>query len=804
MTATLAPPEPRRPQVPPPAGRRPPPTTSNGIPLLALAEGALAAVTAAAVLGLGRLFVNGSFLLPVLTVAGTAHVLAGWCRRRGLSASTTFLVAAGGLAAVLSWLLLPATTAYGVPTTATLAEAGAQLSAALATFREVVAPAPVEPGFVLASAIGVWVIAFVADTAAFRAGATVEAVIPGATLFVFGAALGAPRQRELTTALFLAGVLAYWLAQRAIANASSPTWLSRDTLAGSRSLLRTGGALGVAVVAAAILIGPTLPGATADAVIPWRASDREDGGSRVTISPLVDIQARIVDQAQSVVFSVASPARSYWRLTSLETFDGRIWSSTRSYKEADGDLPPGTRLEPVESTTVTAEFEIGALASIWLPAAYRPVGIDGTDASYDAESASLIVPEELDLTQVGQRYTITSVLPALTSEALRAVPAMAPEEIVSTYTELPEGFSPAVRQEAARITEQAPTQFEKALALQDHFRSGAFTYDLQVDRGHSGDALERFLFETRTGYCEQFAGSYAAMARAVGLPARVAVGFTPGEPGPDGRFVVRGANGHAWPEVYLEGYGWVPFEPTPGRGIPGAVAYTGVPEEQASVGDPSVATTVAPTTVPAPLDPSAGATATNDLPDFGFEDVFPDIEQEVTPNPWPRRLLVAGLLVVGIPALWVGVVALAASLRRRRRRAGARSPLERVSLAWVEAGEALASVGTAPRSWETPNEVARRGTGAPGVDPVVLQGLAELTTTAAYAPDAVSEATAGEAAAATAEIARCTRATWGPRQVVRAAVDIRPHLPHPGARRKVGAGPSSLHDQRISAKTSTT
>ncbi|MEX2658587.1 MAG: DUF3488 and transglutaminase-like domain-containing protein [Acidimicrobiales bacterium] len=786
MTTTLSPPAETPTPAPDASQHRPSDAPGNSAPLLAMAEVALAAITVAAVVGLGRLFEDGSFLLPVLTVAAGSHLVAGWCRRRGLSPATTSLIALAGLAAVVSWIFLPATTAYGLPTPASLSELGEQLSSALATFREVQAPAPVEPGFVVASAIGVWVIAFVADTAAFRARATLEAAIPGATLFVFGAALGAPRHRELTTALFLAGVLAYWLAQRALSNASSPTWLSRDTLAGSRSLLRTGGVLGAAAVAAAVLLGPMLPGATADAVIPWRASDREDGGSRVTVSPLVDIQARIVDQAESVVFTVESPSRSYWRLTSLETFDGRIWSSSRSYKEVRGDLPAGTRLDPISSTTVTQEFEIGALASIWLPAAYRPVGVEGTEASYDAESASLIVPEDLELTEVGQRYAITSVLPDLTSELLSAVPAVAPQEVTSAYTSLPGDFSPAVRQEAFRITEPATTQYAKALALQDHFRGGAFTYDLDIERGHSGDALERFLFETRAGYCEQFAGAYAAMARAVGLPARIAVGFTPGEPDADGRLVVRGANGHAWPEVYLEGYGWVPFEPTPGRGIPGAVEYTGVPEQQATLEDPLTATTVPPTT--APPDTPGGETP-DTLPDVRLDDALLENEPTVAVNPWPRRLLIAMLVLLGVPALWVGLVAAAGRLFRSRRRAAATTPEERVGLSWVEAGEALDSVGVAPRPWETPSEVAARAARAPGVDPASLRDLAGTVTTAAYGPGGVEEETADLAGSTAVELVRSTRATWDRRQHVRAAVDIRPYLPRRTARRRVSAAP---------------
>ena len=798
MTSTLTPP-PAAPSQGSPERRRHPTATTEPreVPLLAIAETALAAVTVAAILGLARLFENGSFLLPVLAVGVAAHLLASWSRRARLSGVATALVAGAGLVAVVSWLLLPRTTAYGLPTTATLAELSTQLGSALATFRDVVAPAPVEPGFILASAIGVWVIAFVADSAAFRAGAVVEAAVPGATLFVFGAALGAPRLRELTTALFLAGVLAYWLAQRALLNAASPTWLSRDTVAGSRALLRAGTALGSLVVVLAVLGGPLLPGSTSDALIPWRASDR-DGGSRVTVSPLVDIRARIVEQAASVVFTVDSPTRSYWRLTSLETFDGRIWSSTRSYQDADGALPPGSRLEEVPTGESVQEFEIGSLASIWLPAAYRPVDVEGTEASYDAESASLIVPAELEVTQVGQRYRIASALPQLTSEVLATAPAEAPAEVVDTYTALPDDFSEAVRQEALRITGPGATPYDKALALQDHFRSGAFTYDLDVDRGHSGQDLERFLFETRTGYCEQFAGAYAAMARAVGLPTRVAVGFTPGEPGPDGRFVVRGANGHAWPEVYLEGYGWVPFEPTPGRGIPNARAYTGVEEQQASVSDPTSATTVPPSPEPVPTGPSAGGPDAP-LPEVALGDLTPEGTVVEEPSPWPRRLLVVGLLGAGLPALWVGVVAIGGAVHRRRRRAGAATPGEQVGVAWLEVGDALASVGAGPNAWETPSELAVRGEEAPGVDPVLLHGLAGTVTTATYAPGGVDDATADRARHdADTLISRIT-ATWDLRQRVRHAVDPRPFLPRRAARRRVDPTPAGDEGVPVSA-----
>src|SRR5207249_2988050 len=96
--------------------------------------------------------------------------------------------------------------------------------------------------------------------------------------------------------------------------------------------------------------------------------------------------------------------------------------------------------------------------------------------------------------------------------------------------------------------------------------------------GGSVDALDDFLFGSRRGYCEQFAGAYAALARSVGLPTRVAVGFTPGTyDEATGVWRVTTREAHAWPEVYLSGVGWTAFEPTPGRVLPDPNAWVRPP-----------------------------------------------------------------------------------------------------------------------------------------------------------------------------------------------------------------------------------
>ncbi|MCU1375836.1 MAG: hypothetical protein JWO68_3122, partial [Actinomycetia bacterium] len=141
--------------------------------LLGLAELSLAAISLAAVIGLRRLFADDSFLPQVAFATIVAHATAVVCRRRRLSPVATVVVAVLGATFLVSWLQLAETTTALLPTLRTLRQAQAELGEAWRTFGNVVAPAPVLPGFVLAASLGAWVIAFAADTAAFRAKAMV-------------------------------------------------------------------------------------------------------------------------------------------------------------------------------------------------------------------------------------------------------------------------------------------------------------------------------------------------------------------------------------------------------------------------------------------------------------------------------------------------------------------------------------------------------------------------------------------------------------------------------------------------------
>ena len=356
-----------------------------------------------------------------------------------------------------------------------------------------------------------------------------------------------------------------------------------------------------------------------------------------------------------------------------------------------GACPP--RRSPLPAPPASASTSASrALAQIWLPAAFEPIAVDSPDADvdWDGDSASLVVGTGRD-TSDGLEYDVLSILPRLRPEDLEVGTAGLDTEFLTRFTRLPEATRPLARRFAAEAVGSQTDAYQQALALQTWFRTH-FRYSLEVRPGHGTDALAEFLDPagSRSGYCEQFAGAYAALARSLGLPARVAVGFTPGEEDDDapGTYIVRGRNAHAWPELYFAGVGWVPFEPTPGRGAPGAEAYTGVAAAQA---DPTE--TVVPTTVPTPastgtLAPRPGS-ADDPLPESFAPGAGGGDGLSAT------RVLVLVVAVVG--GVWLlGVPTLAALRRTRSRRRSHGHPDLEVTDAWDDSVQALGLLDLVP------------------------------------------------------------------------------------------------------------
>ena len=763
---------------PPRAGAAPRSSVADSLPLVGLAEVALVLVSLAGVYALRRVFLGIDWFGPLALQVVAAHGLAALLRRRGVPLLPAAALTALAGTVVIAWLYAGDLTTFGVPGGAALDSLSTQVSDALAAWSDVKAPTEALDGFLIATSLAIWVGAILADWTAFRVDAPLESTLPSATLFVLGAVLGADVQRVFLTGLWLAAALAFILFRRADRLGRTATWVGERRATGPRTLVALGVCLAVVAVVLAGVIGPRLPGAESEGVVSLQDLGNTGPGTRVTISPLVDIQSRLVDQADVEVFSVRSPVRSYWRLTSLDRFDGQIWSSNGSYGKASGSLDQGA---PVASPELPFEqsYAISALSQIWLPAAYAPRRVEvPQDVRWDEVSGTLIVDTDVP-TADGLTYDVTSALPQHDPAALAAASTQIPAEIAELYLDLPPDFPESVRNHTREVVAGATSVYDAALRLQNHFRDN-FTYDLDVGRGHSERAIEQFVLELRRGYCEQFAGSYAAMARSIGIPARVAVGFTPGVVDPEDPelYRVRGEHAHAWPELFLGEYGWVAFEPTPGRGAPLAEQYTGVQEQQAASGsDPTTATT---TVTPPSIDVAAGPTTTAAIP--GFEDVedvgtgAPDTEEDDALKQFVGRLAVAAGILVVVVGLYLASVLGVTAWRRRRRRAAAVDASAQVALAWDESLEAIRRAGVPVRRALTQSEVAARiGERMPTLaDPV--RSLAITVEQTTYSPEPASPDVGAMALSLAAQIETAAgatmtgpdrfRATFHPRRLV--------------------------------------
>ena len=170
----------------------------------------------------------------------------------------------------------------------------------------------------------------------------------------------------------------------------------------------------------------------------------------------------------------------------------------------------------------------------------------------------------------GEGYALTSRVSLASPETLRSAGTDYPTWALVKYTQLSPDFPRKVRELAARLTAPADNPYDKAKAIESHLR--AMTYDLEIDPPPFGmDGVEHFLFNMQRGYSEYFGSAMAVMLRSEGVPARMVTGYSVGDKVRDQDvYVVKDNHSHGWVEVFFPNYGWIPFEPTPGRDLPQA------------------------------------------------------------------------------------------------------------------------------------------------------------------------------------------------------------------------------------------
>lgn len=702
---------------------------------------ALTALTAVTAVGLRSVFTDWAYLGPMLVVGVGLHLIAALLRLLKTPLWAALPVMMLTALELLAIAYYPGSLGGPFATRHTLELLGDDLAFVLDQFATAVAPVPSGESFAPVTAAALGLCAVIADTFAFRALGRVESVIPTGALFIFTAALDDHQHRILAAAAWVAVALLAVVLLRFAAEGAEATWMGARRLTLVAALPAIALTVGITTVAASA-VSPHLPGAGEDPLL-----DTRNGKSSVTevLSPLVDIRAQLVDRGNRELFTVDSSAGGhYWRMIGLPEFDGAQWTPPDEDLEKMGsqvakvvvageevvqylviDSTGGPLVEVVVAgEEVVQHVVISSMGGPLVPAAYQPAQVSTDNVLWASDSDSLVLSGR-DLRE-GDEIDIVSIVPNPTPDLLRSATANNPPS--SIYLQLPDGMPETVGNIAAEVTVGAATPFDQALALQDWFRD-EFTYDIDVRLDNSADAIEAFLNERR-GFCQQFAGTFAAMARTLNLPSRVAVGFTPGDLGSDGLYHVYGRHAHAWPEVWFDGVGWIAFEPTPGRGSSDSQPYNGVEPSQDDTGTRGD-TTGAPATNTIIPDDGVGSPT-----DFAGADE-PPTTSALPPDPWASGGSRGGqrhlsLVLVALAALGLGwVVALprvVASLARRRLAEAA----DRVIAAWHGACNALQLAGAPPLAGSTPLEYATIAERATGVDRSVIGELADKVTDVVY------------------------------------------------------------------------
>ncbi len=565
------------------------------------------------------------------------------------------------------------------------------------------APMPVHEGFRVLSMAVLWLLFVVAETIA------VGLDRPGWVfpLLVLPYLVTAIVLNEEASPVYLGLACAGYLLVLATAvyNRAAPQLTGgRRRLAGSIAL--TGAIVGLAAW--------TFSGLAAGAVPERGLALFEPGNVDSTIQlgdPTLDLVRNLSSpSAQQIISYTSSDGRGhYLRLAALSAFD------RNGFHLVPTDLMPGLAGVAAGVTgSVRLEVEVGDFGSEWLPVPWMPQSIEAAgDWRHDPATAAIVaVGANRSLATRRLDYQVDARLLQPGQPAIAAAAAGDAGDGGLTLG-LPDELDPRLIDLAQEVTAGASTAGERVLALATWLRSDEFTYSTQIIDGSTLETVDDFLLNSRTGYCEQFAGSLAILARAVGVPSRVVIGFLPGIATETG-YEVSTKDMHAWTEVLLDGLGWVALDPTP----------SGAPEAEPI---PSPSPTVSEPEAPEPtIDDVPTASAT------------PEAPTPTEPEPGDGLQLPGW---IGWPIAALAVAALPLTVRRvrsaRRLRPGA-DPARATEDAWDEVRDTLLDLG---RPWPdgTPRQVATEL--AAGLPPDVAKQVTELglrVERARFAPDAVA------------------------------------------------------------------
>lgn len=311
------------------------------------------------------------------------------------------------------------------------------------------------------------------------------------------------------------------------------------------------------------------------------------------------------EQDKTVVFQSVIDEPYYWRGEAKDLYDGQGWHRQQEeqpkvtssvtgmdYYDVKGSLFHDLKTKTVQQETSFAEKEFSVLFTAGqLKRIYSIAGLRGYDVRGTGNLSGFRTADDAKLTH----YKIEVEQPIINEDQLRNTATDYPDDIKEQYLQLPENLPERVKQLAKQVVKDEDNVYDRVKAVENYLKLGSdFAYETEdvpvppEDR----DFVDHFLFDTQRGYCDHFSTSMVVLLRANGIPARWVKGFAPGDPRFDietGKYevTVKNADAHSWPEVYFEGVGWLPFEPTPNFSNPTEVEVDleelDLPEEEASV-----------------------------------------------------------------------------------------------------------------------------------------------------------------------------------------------------------------------------
>ena len=736
-------------------------------PDLGMTIGVLVAIIAA-VMPITGVIRSGPWLLGTVLLSATILAVGYVARRYRLAAVAVTLLELAAWALALTLFFFSSTALLWIfPTPATVRAVGE----ALATSSNEIAlgAAPLEAGHALAFLIvgSTALLVIIIDHVVLTARMPLLAAV-GLIAVSLIPSIAVPRGVDVPAFVLLAGAVLFLI--RAETRAREP----KAERAASRSRGVTATALGIGAIAVvvAIVAAPLLP---QPAIQP---------GGGIGVGPGIDVSLQLGDDLrqprETVVLSVHTtlPTAPYLRAATLSRFDGGLWNPDRARSvplTSDLALSEVTADPDIRVAEYTTSVEVKNLVSPWLLVPFPAVGVTGLAGDWEAVPFNRTVISRQTST-AGQRYEVVTHVPRPSLEQIRATSANGADIADETRT-LPGGMPPIIEETAVQVTAGAGNDYDRLAMLQRWFRSsGEFTYSLDspVEErfdGSGAQAVARFL-EVREGYCVHFASAFALMARTLGMPSRIVVGYLPGTATTaevDGQSVyqVSSSQQHAWPEVYFEGIGWIAFEPTVSLGTPTMYAPAATLADNPGEG---VDVEPAPSASASALDPRAD----EDIADQGVTDAG---AASANVNPLPTFGIVLGVLAaLAIPALVQGL--------RTRRLLGAARRGDTVA-AWTVVQDAAIDLGIPSPASDSPRSLGHRLIQRHGAPLEATTRLVSAIERASYAPHnmAAADGTMADAAAAVragllADVssARRARAVLIPRSLV-----VRPGSLYAGA-----------------------